>query len=333
MSARMEFSVEAGIGWADHTRIEPDRACRMLFRLIRIAAARVSGELQLPTTEVIVHPYTAPERLRMAPLDELTEVYSFGALLYNMLTGRLPFEAENPVHLSLRILESDPEPITAHSPELPVGLADIVARALCREREGRISSLEALARALEPFAGTTYEASCERLSSRPAPRPPMRAAFSSSDDTRVLTRVSQTPRSSCMPCASQAPRASQTPRSSVPASPMLAPRTTRAVNVTPALSVPLALRATEAAPPGDKRGAARAASWLLGAALVIVASLFGVAVYHALPPASAPIPSPERPWIAHSGVRVRAVAAEPPRAERGQQPSADAGSHWTTSQR
>ena len=69
MSADMEFSVEAGIGWADRARVEPDRACRMLFRLIRFAGARMSGELQLPATKLVVHPYTAPERMRMAPLD------------------------------------------------------------------------------------------------------------------------------------------------------------------------------------------------------------------------------------------------------------------------
>ena len=318
MSADMDFSVEAGVGWGEGTRIEPDRACRLLLRLIRLAAVRVSGELQVPPPEVAVHAYTAPERLRMAPRDELTEVYAFGALLYNMLTGRLPFDAADPVALTRCILTSDPELITTHVPELPSALAAVVARALCRERSGRIESLEVLARALEPFAGTRYEAPVDHASSRPRST---RAAFRSSDDTRVLTRVSQAPRLSPAPRLTEAVQ-----RLALPTAPA---HTTRALRATRPLAGPFALRATEPARRRDPRLTRCVSNWLIGAAMVVMAALFGVGVYHALPPAVAPS-GQQTPWVAHSRVRVRAVAAQQPSAAHAVRTS---DSVWTTSRR
>ena len=220
-----------------------------------------------------------------------------------MLTGRLPFEASEPVALSQRILASDPAPITAHVPTLPIALADVVARALCRERSGRIPSLEALARELEPYAGTSYDAASDGLLSPP---PRRSVGFSSSDDTRVLTRGAQTPRPAHGPRSSHAPRAS----ASLAATPL---RATRALPVTRPLHVPLSL--TELAPESKSCMRARVANWLLGVAMLVVASLFGVGVYHALPPATAPSLQQkswqQKSWVTHAGVRVRAVVPEP----------------------
>jgi serine/threonine-protein kinase len=85
-------------------------------------------------------------------LDGRTDVYAFGVILYEALTGRLPFAADTLTSLFIQIMNHTPVTPKVLRPELPTALDRIVMWALARDREQRIPNMEALIRELEPFA-------------------------------------------------------------------------------------------------------------------------------------------------------------------------------------
>ncbi|HLZ71190.1 MAG TPA: protein kinase [Dehalococcoidia bacterium] len=97
--------------------------------------------------------YVAPEQLEGVPLDGRADIYSLGTVLYELLSGRLPFEAPNLAALATRRLVSEPRPLRELNPNLPPALTATVMRCLARDRAGRCRSAGELAAALRE-AGT-----------------------------------------------------------------------------------------------------------------------------------------------------------------------------------
>jgi predicted Ser/Thr protein kinase len=92
--------------------------------------------------------YMSPEQIRMDPLNHQTDIYSLGVVMYRLLTGRAPFEAESSYALTHKILHEDAPGIRTLRPALPQRLETIVTRAMARELKDRYATWQDLAQDL-----------------------------------------------------------------------------------------------------------------------------------------------------------------------------------------
>ena len=81
--------------------------------------------------------YMSPEQARGGELDARTDIWSLGAVLYELITGHPPFSGETPSHIIVSIIEDDPADLAASVPDVPQALEWIVAEALTKDREER----------------------------------------------------------------------------------------------------------------------------------------------------------------------------------------------------
>jgi hypothetical protein len=157
--------------------------------------------------------YSSPEQARGEELDGRSDLYSVGVLLYELLSGKLPFEASSPGAAVAKMLVEAPVPLHVRRPDIrvPPALEAVVMKALSTEREARHASAEDLRRALvacgttgerpAPLAaaqGTvTFEASppaaAPRTSSGRTPAPKPTATARATSGSRTISGSSRTP--------------------------------------------------------------------------------------------------------------------------------------------
>ena len=81
--------------------------------------------------------YLSPEQARGAPVDQSSDLYSTGVVLYELLTGSVPFTGDTPVEIAMKHLGQTPEPPSARRPEVPRDLDYVVLRALAKDPSER----------------------------------------------------------------------------------------------------------------------------------------------------------------------------------------------------
>lgn len=81
--------------------------------------------------------YMSPEQAKGVPIDERTDLWSLGALLYEMITGQLPFKGETPTETISLIMQKELPPLTRYTPGIPEELDRIVTKALEKDRDER----------------------------------------------------------------------------------------------------------------------------------------------------------------------------------------------------
>ena len=84
--------------------------------------------------------YISPEQAKGSVTDAKTDIYSVGVVLYEMLTGKLPFQSDNAVSVALMQLQNEPTKPRELNPEIPIGLEQIVIRAMQKNPNDRYQS-------------------------------------------------------------------------------------------------------------------------------------------------------------------------------------------------
>jgi serine/threonine protein kinase/tetratricopeptide (TPR) repeat protein len=93
--------------------------------------------------------YMSPEQASGLPTDFRSDQFSFGSLLYEMVTGKRPFHRETGPQTLAAIIEDEPKPIASLNPKVPAALENIVHRCMAKKPEKRYPSTQELARALK----------------------------------------------------------------------------------------------------------------------------------------------------------------------------------------
>ncbi|NLJ30016.1 MAG: Stk1 family PASTA domain-containing Ser/Thr kinase [Clostridiales bacterium] len=139
-----------------HRDIKPQNIMLLQDGTIKVTdfgIARFSrSETRTMTDKAIgsVH-YIAPEQARGDITDEKADLYSVGVMLYEMLTGRLPFEADNAVSVAIMQLQADPKPPREINPAIPEGLEQITLKAMQKNPAQRYQSAAQMLNDIEEF--------------------------------------------------------------------------------------------------------------------------------------------------------------------------------------
>jgi len=149
-------------------RLDGTRGVKVLdFGISKMAPSLgVPAEQSTVTGVVMGTPqYMAPEQLRNSKtVDARADIWAVGVILFNLLTGDLPFEGESLAELILAISMGERPSLRSKRSEVPVGLEQVVMRCLERDRESRWSDAASLARALAPYGSPASRESARRVS-------------------------------------------------------------------------------------------------------------------------------------------------------------------------
>lgn len=96
--------------------------------------------------------YWCPEQILGKPQDSRSDIFSLGVVLYELVTGKRPFDAESLQAICSRVLSSTPLPPSHANPSVPTGFDELVARCLAKDPVARYGVGETLAEDLYPFA-------------------------------------------------------------------------------------------------------------------------------------------------------------------------------------
>lgn len=124
------------------------------LRMMDFGIARISrAENQIQNgkkTMGSVH-YISPEQAKGEETDPKSDIYSVGVMMYEMLSGRLPFDADDMVEVARKQIRDTPKPLAELAPEVPTGLVQITERAMAKLPVNRYSSAAEMLEALDAY--------------------------------------------------------------------------------------------------------------------------------------------------------------------------------------
>jgi serine/threonine-protein kinase len=161
---------------------------RPLVKVLDFGISKVTGgdDLSLTSTaEIVGSPnYMSPEQLRAAKLaDARSDIWALGAILYELLTGYVPFQAETLTQLCTMVLQDPPRPLHDLRADVPIGVIHVIERCLEKDPARRFQHVGELASALSHFTSSAGSSAAERAiavaSASGRSLPPLHASGSS----------------------------------------------------------------------------------------------------------------------------------------------------------
>ncbi len=95
--------------------------------------------------------YISPEQAKGMPTDATTDIYSVGVMMYEMLSGKLPFESNSAVSVAIKQISDEAVPLSKLMPDLPTGLSEICCKAMAKDHRDRYQSAPAMLEAIRQF--------------------------------------------------------------------------------------------------------------------------------------------------------------------------------------
>jgi len=146
-----------------------DRQGRAKLTDFGIARRHDEPTLTSPVELLGTAPYVAPERIRGEPATPASDLYAVGVLLYELLTGRLPFPGQTPEELLAQHVHAPPIPPRRWRHDIPPALERVVLRALAKDPSARYRSAEAMAAALRSASTTEPRNPLPAVQAMPSP--------------------------------------------------------------------------------------------------------------------------------------------------------------------
>jgi eukaryotic-like serine/threonine-protein kinase len=153
-AAGIALQIAEGLGAAHDNRIihRDIKSSNILItdkgqvKIMDFGLAQKSGATRLTRQDSVVGTvmYMSPEQARGDQIDRRSDLWSIGVVLYEMVTGKLPFTADYDQAVIYRILNDEPEPLDGLLQDLPPGLQTVVTRCLQKDRDKRYQSVEEL---------------------------------------------------------------------------------------------------------------------------------------------------------------------------------------------
>ena len=95
--------------------------------------------------------YISPEQAKGMSTDATTDIYSVGVMMYEMLSGKLPFESNSAVSVAIKQISDEAVPLSKLMPDLPTGLSEICCKAMAKDHRDRYQSAPAMLEAIRQF--------------------------------------------------------------------------------------------------------------------------------------------------------------------------------------
>lgn len=205
----VDLAIQVGKGLAKahehgivHRDVKPANLIITKDRLVKIVdfgLAKLGGATRITKTGTTMGTpaYMSPEQVRGVDVDHRTDIWSLGVILYEQLSGELPFKGEYEMSILYSIVNEQPVPLSELRPDLPPELAEIVMKALRKDPAERFSSMTELVEALTAFqAGQATRPALRAQKAADQPTrtvvaPPEKASVPSASDATVAVEARQ----------------------------------------------------------------------------------------------------------------------------------------------